>query len=187
MTIAQSQLLRPQDHPHPLAFGACFGRAGPGQQFMAIVETHAETIILLTDDRTGQDVRVTKEASDEAGPRLVVDLLGRTHLLDHALAHHDDLVGHRQGLGLIMGHEHGRDTEFALNALEFDPHLLAQIGIERGQRLIQQQHIRTDHDGTRQRDALLLATRQLIRKAVARIGQLDEFQRLPDPPFDLVL
>jgi hypothetical protein len=51
--------------------------------------------------------------------------------------------------------------EVALDALQLDPHVLAQVGVERRERLVEQQHVGLDHDGAGERDALLLAAGQL--------------------------
>ena len=50
-----------------------------------------------------------------------------------------------------------------MDALELDLHLLAQLQVERAERLVEQQHARLEHERTRERDALLLAARELVR------------------------
>ena len=118
-----------------------------------------------------------EELGDEFGGRRVVDILRRTHLLDPAFRHDDDLVGHRQGLGLVMGHEHRGHADALLDTLEFNPHVLAQIGVERRQRFIEQQHVRLDDDGAGERNALLLAAGEFLGIAPPEIGQLHQFER----------
>ena len=49
---------------------------------------------------------------------------------------------------------------------ELDAHLLAQLGVEVGQRLVEQQHLRLAHQRARKRHALLLAAGELRRRAV---------------------
>ena len=48
-------------------------------------------------------------------------------------------------------------------------HLLAQRGVQIGQRFVEQQHARMDRQRAGQRDALLLAAGQLARQAVRRM------------------
>jgi hypothetical protein len=94
--------------------------------------------------------------------------------------HNADLVGKRERLLLIVRDVDERDAELALQALELDLHLLAQLQIERGQRLVQQQYVRPVHEGARQRDTLLLAPAQLRRIAAAHLGKVDEVEKLVD-------
>ena len=79
-------------------------------------------------------------------------------MLELAIAEYGDPVGHRHRFGLIMGDiDHG-DADLAMDAFELDLHLLAQILVERAQRLVEQQHIRIEHQPARQGDALLLSS-----------------------------
>src|SRR5580692_9487398 len=75
-----------------------------------------------------------------------------------------------------MGDEHERNAQMALQELELVLNALAQIGIERTQRLIEKQDIRLDHKGAGERDALLLPARQSLRLKVADVGQAKFFQ-----------
>ena len=79
-------------------------------------------------------------------------------------------VDHR--LGLIMRHIDRGDAECVVQAADLDAHLLAQVGVQVGQRFVQQQHLGLDHDRARQRDTLLLPAGQLRRIAVAQMPQL---------------
>jgi len=68
-----------------------------------------------------------------------------------------------------------------MQALQFDLHLLAQILVERRQRLVHEQETRFEDDGARQRHALTLAARELRRPARGEVGKLDLVQGLGDP------
>ena len=78
------------------------------------------------------------------------------------------MVGQRQRLGLVVGDIDEGDAGAALQLLQLDAHVLAQLGVEVGQRLVEQQDSRLDHEAARQRDALLLAAGQLVRIALPR-------------------
>ena len=80
-----------------------------------------------------------------------------------ALVHHGDAVGHRQRLFLIVRDEQERDADAPLQLFNSRAHLLAQLGIERRQRLVEQQHVRLQHQRPRQCHALPLAARKLRR------------------------
>ncbi|MNT17657.1 hypothetical protein D3C72_1528180 [compost metagenome] len=72
----------------------------------------------------------------------------------------------------------GGGSDLALDAAQLELHFLAQLGIQVGQRFVQQQHRRPDHQGARQRHALPLAAGQFPREPVGVLVQLDQRQRL---------
>ena len=90
----------------------------------------------------------------------------------------------RERLGLIMGDVNECDADFLLQIDELDLHFLAQLRIERGQRLIEQQHRRLRDQRAAQRDALLLPAGELVRIALAEALQAHVFQRRGDPGAD---
>jgi hypothetical protein len=108
-------------------------------------------------DAPGQEVAVADEFSDEAVGRPVVDVERGSDLFDLAVAEHGDAIGHRHGLGLVVRDVDHRDADLAMDALDLDLHLLAQVLVERAQRLVEQKHIRIEHEAARERDPLLLA------------------------------
>ena len=116
--------------------------------------------------RALDDIARADEAGDEFRARPVVDVLGRAGLLDPAAVHHRDEVGGGHRLRLVVGHVDRRVAVFVVQAAHLEAHLLAQIGVEIGQRLVEQQRLRLDDQRARQRDALLLAARQLAGIAV---------------------
>ena len=127
--------------------------------------------------RRRQDIhrRRADEARGERGCRPRVKLIRRRRLLDPAVAHQNDLVGHAHGFALVVGDiDHG-DAELLLQRADFAPHLGAQLGVEIGQRLVHQADRRLGDDGAAERDALLLAAGQLRR--LARQQRLEPEQR----------
>ena len=62
--------------------------------------------------------------------------------------------------------------------LELDLHLLAQLQVERAQRLVEQQHRGLVHDRARQRDALALPARELAPAGGRRTPQSHHLERL---------
>ncbi len=122
------------------------------------------------------------ELRDEARRRRVVDLLRRSDLLDPAAVEHADAVAHRQRFVLVVGDEHEGDAELALQRLQLDLHLFAQLQVERAERLVEQQHLRLVDQRARQRHALALAARELRRPPVADAGQLDQLEQFVGAP-----
>ena len=105
--------------------------------------------------------RRTDEAGDELVVRMIVKLERRAHLLDDAVMHHDDLVGHGHGLDLVVGDIDRRGLEPLMQFLDLGAHGDAQLGIEIRQRLVEQEHLRIAHDGAAHGDALALTAGQL--------------------------
>ena len=109
--------------------------------------------------------------------------------LHHAAGvHEDDAVGDGKRLFLVVGDVHRRDADASLQATDLDAQPLAHLGVEVGQRLVEQQHARLDDERARQRDALLLAAGE--RRGLAAgdgldVADLDQRQRLPHAQGDL--
>ena len=109
-----------------------------------------------------------RKSATYAVARLLVDLLGRPDLLDPALRHHRDAVRHRERLLLVVRHVDERDADLLLQRLQLDLQPLAELGVEGAERLVQQQHGGVQDQRARERDALLLAARELRRDAASR-------------------
>ena len=120
------------------------------------------------------------EVGDHAVCRVGIDLERRAVLLQAPAAHHRDLIGERQRLGLVVRDVDEGDAGAALQLLELGAHALAQLGVEIGQRLVEQQDRRLDHQRARERDALLLAARELVGVAALEAGEIDQRERLLD-------
>ena len=78
-----------------------------------------------------------------------------------------DAVAHRQRLALVVRHVDEGHAELAVQLLELDLHVLAQLLVERAERLVHQHELRLEDQRPRQRDALLLAARELRRVGVS--------------------
>ena len=72
-----------------------------------------------------------------------------------------------------------------MQALDLDAHLGAQLGVEVRQRLVEQKHLRIAHDAAAERDALLLAARQLLRLALQQVVQAEHARGAVDRGLDL--
>ena len=67
-----------------------------------------------------------------------------------------------------MGHKEKCDAEVLLQQLELALHFDAQVGIERRERLVEQQHFGAIDQRPRQRHSLLLSSADLPGKVFAR-------------------
>jgi hypothetical protein len=118
------------------------------------------------EDRRLQEVERADEGGDE--PRAPENCRSRTacaDLLHVALAHHHDAVGHGQGLLLVVrDHDRGQ-AELALQVADLDADFVPELGVEIGERLVEQQDVRLHGQRAGERDALLLAAGELARIA----------------------
>ena len=108
--------------------------------------------------------RRADELSDEQIVRTVVQLERRADLLDDAVVHDDNAVGHRHRLDLVVGDIDGRRLQPLVQRLDLRAHLHAKLRIEVRQRLVEQEHLRIANDRPAHRDALPLAAGKLARE-----------------------
>ena len=79
------------------------------------------------------------EIGDKRGRRMPVNLGRRADLIDDALVHHHDAVGHRHRFFLVVRDHDGGDAEPALQILDLVAQPQPHARIERGERLIEQE------------------------------------------------
>jgi hypothetical protein len=129
--------------------------------------------------------KVHRRRADEIGHehrrRLVIDVLRRAELLDHAMVHDHDLVAHLHGFQLVMGDiDRGRAHAVVQRAQLFG-HVLAELGVERAKRLVHHEGLGVAHDGPPQRNALAVAARQPADRR-SRISSMPRIASRPRPP-----
>ena len=129
----------------------------------------------------------TEEAHHELRSRRVVELVRAADLLDGTVVDHHDLVGDLEGLFLVMGDEHGGDVHLVVQPAQPGPQLLADLGVQGPERLVQQQHGRLDRQRPGQRHPLSLTAGQLRRHPIGELGQVNQRQQLVDLGRDLLL
>src|SRR6266567_3471171 len=110
--------------------------------------------------------------------RLIIDLLRCANLFDTSQTHDNHLIGKRHGLGLIVRHIDGGQVQLVMDALEFDTHFVAQIGVQVRERFVQQEQGWLQCYGAGNRQALLLPTAELAGIALAIFFQMDQFKSL---------
>ena len=132
----------------------------------------------------GEEIRLADEISHIAIERLIVELARTAGLHDLAFAHDADFIAHRQRFFLVMRHQQKRDSDIALQILQFDLHLAAQFAIECGKRFIEEQHRRPIYECPRQRHALLLAAGKFPGSPPLIAGEAHHGERFGDSLLD---
>ncbi len=105
-----------------------------------------------------------------------VDFTRRSDLFERAIAQQSDAIGEGHCFFLVVRDEKEGDANFSLQSLQFTLHLFAQIGVERRERLIEQEKLRAVHQCAGERDALLLTTAQPGGAHGSEFGHLDHVQ-----------
>ena len=78
-------------------------------------------------------------------------------LLHDTAVHHDHALRQRHGLHLVVGDKQRRDAQLAMEFLNFQPGVSAQLGVQIRQRFIKQKHLGLAHDGAAHGYTLALA------------------------------
>jgi len=123
------------------------------------------------------------EIRDEQVRRRVVDLARATHLLHLAVFQHGDAGRQGHGLDLVMGDIDRRRAGLLVQALDLDPHVDPELGVEVRERLIEEKYARLAHQSAAHGDALALAAGELTG---APIEQMLDLQGLGDSRHRLV-
>ena len=131
-------------------------------------------------DAAAQEHGLAEEVAHEGGGRPLVEVPGRPDLLDAPALHHRDAVGEAQRLDLVVGDEEHGDAEPALEQLHLDPHLLAQLGVEIAERLVQQEEVRLVHERSAERQALHLPAAQERGRPGLESLEADEAEHAAD-------
>ena len=100
--------------------------------------------------------------------RPLVDVARRADLRDAPVLHHHDAVAERHRLGLVVGDVDRGDAEAAQQLVDLEAQRIAQLGIERGQRLVEQQGAGLHRERARERHALALPARELVDAAIGQ-------------------
>ena len=119
--------------------------------------------------------------------RPVVDAVGRVVLDQVARLQHDDAVGERHRLDLVVRHVDDRVAELLVQLLDLDAHLGAQQRVEVRQRLVEQEGLGLADDRAAHRHALALAAGELARLALEQVLDLQDAAASPTRVLDLVL
>ena len=85
-----------------------------------------------------QQVGVSDELRGVGSGGATVDLARAGDLFQFAGTQQGDAVGHDHRFVLIVRDKDEGDADLALQSFEFDLHLAAQVGVEGGERLIEQ-------------------------------------------------
>ncbi len=131
--------------------------------------------------RAEHQVRRAEERRDEARAGALIERARLADLLEAAAIHDADAVRHAERFFLVVRDHDRRDADRALDVADRAAQLLADLRVERTERLVEQQHARLMRESARQRDALLLTARELARQSLVVALERHELQQLGAP------
>ena len=86
-----------------------------------------------------------------------------------------------------MGDQHGGDVHLVVQPAQPGPQILTDLGVQRPERLVEQQHLRVYGQRAGQGHALTLTAGELVGIAGLESGQPDHFEQVVDLGLDLGL
>ena len=180
------------DTDDDLAGDVCHGLQGlllVGGQLEILALHGGDVLVALLRERGVEEVHLRRadEAGDEEVRRMVEDLLRRADLLDEAVAHDDDAVAERHGLDLVVRDVDERGVDLLAQLDDLGAHLVAELGVEVGQRLVHQEDLRAADDGAADGDTLPLAAGQGLGLTVEVLRDVEDLGGLFDLAVDLRL
>ena len=89
-----------------------------------------------------QDVDLSQELGDERVLGPLVEVLGRANLLHPPLVQDDDLIGHLEGLSLIVGDEQAGHVNLVVQFSQPCAKLVADLGVESAKGFVKEQDLR---------------------------------------------
>ena len=132
-------------------------------------------------------LRRADEAGDENVQRMVEDFLRRADLLDLAVFHDDDPVAQCHGLRLVVGDVDERGVQTFPKLDDLRSHLVAELRVQVGERLVHQEHLGVAHDGPADGDPLPLAAGQSLGFSIQIRRDAQDLRGALDHPVHLVL
>ena len=87
-------------------------------------------------------------------------------LFDAPIPHNDNVVGKTRGLSQVVGDQQRGEAELTANPLEGFVCVGARDGVERPERLVEQDDFLSRRECAGESDPLALATGQLVRESV---------------------
>ena len=100
--------------------------------------------------------RHADEAGNKKVDRLVEQILRGTDLVDIAVLHDDDTVRQRHRFGLVMGDIHKGSVDTLSELDDLGAHLVAELCVQVGQRLVHQEYLGVSDHSSDDGDALTL-------------------------------
>ena len=148
------------------------------------VRAHVERVRIRREprlfDSPADDRGVRQELRNERGRRPRHELLRRAELLDAPAVEHRHAVGEGKRLRTVVRDVHDRQPELPRERVQLEAEAVAERLVERGERLVEQQHPRPADKRASDRDPLPLPAGERRRVALRVARQPDHLECLFD-------
>ncbi len=118
---------------------------------------------------------------------MVIQLGRRAHLLDAPLVHDHYAIRHFERLFLSVSDEEAGDVDLVMQPAEPAAEVFPHLGVERPERLVQQEDLRLHRQRAGEGNALLLPARELRGIAVGQRFELHQPQQFQHALADIRL
>src|SRR2546427_7450752 len=108
-----------------------------------------------------QKIGRSQKSGDVFTGRMIVNFVGCSHLFEMAFVEHRDVVTHLQSLFLIVRDKDGWNLDLLQKRAYLATQMHARLRIQRAERFVKEQDLRFVSQRARNRDALLLSSREL--------------------------
>ena len=115
--------------------------------------------------------RLADKGGDKRRLRVFVDFQRSSGLFHPARVGYDDLVGNLHRLVLVVGHENAGNADLMNHLLQPAAQLLPDLGVDRGEGLIQEQEPRFRRQSSGKGNPLSLPSGQLVRIALFKAAE----------------
>src|SRR6266536_469571 len=153
----------------------------------AVLRQGRQHDVVRPDELAAKLRRLADEREHELVRRPLVQVLRSADLLDASVVHEHDVVGDLHRLLLVVRDEHRCHVHLVVQPAQPVAQLLPHARVERAERLVEQQHLRLDGEGARERHPLPLPSGELRGIALAEPLELHELEQLVHAVADLLL
>ena len=176
----EREILGPEPYQHTLA-----GLGGPGDGHPSRADLDHDQAVAVREHAPGQEILDADEAGHGLADGTPEDALGWADLGEPPLEQHRHPIPEPERLGAVVRDQHGRRAGRGEEPAQIVEQRLARGRIERGERLVEEEHVRRGREGSREAHALGLAARQPVHGPVRQRGDAETVEPVPGPPVGL--
>ena len=163
----------PGVHDHADGTFPAFGRVDE----LARLELDERHVVLRMAGGSAKQVGAG-EGGDERVGGSVDEVAGAGELPKSSVDDHADMLSECGGILEVVSNENGRERELVQELLKLGSHRSLRVRIERGQRLVEEDHARPAGESPGESDPLPLASRDRRRPRVGEMGDAEALEVL---------